>query len=76
MTSPSGRVMLSGCSAWRLLFMGTLGKRKWAVAPESAMASVVPSAILMVLAVEGVEFVVPDDDGDMVEVVAASEGGG
>jgi hypothetical protein len=56
--------------------MGTLGKRKWAVALESAMASVVPSVILMVLAVEGVELVVPDDDGDMVEAVAASEGGG
>ena len=46
------------------------------MAPESAMASVVPSAILMVLAVEGVEVMVLDDDGDMVEVVAASEGGG
>jgi hypothetical protein len=56
--------------------MGTLGKRKWAVAPESAMASVVPSVMLMALAVEGVEVVVPDDDGDVVEVVAASEGGG
>ncbi len=76
MTSLSGRVMLSGCSAWRLLFMGTLGKRKWTVAPESAMASVVPSVILMVLAVEGAEFVVPDDDVDMVELLVASEGGG
>ena len=40
------------------------------------MASVEPSVILMVVAVEGGEVVVLDDAGDMVEVVAASEGGG
>ena len=67
---------MCGCAALRLLLMVTFGRRKCAVAPESAMASVVPSVILMVLAVEGAEFVVPDDDVDMVEVLVASEGGG
>jgi hypothetical protein len=47
MTSPSGSVMLSGCSALRLLLMGTFGRRKCAVAPESAIASLVVSEILM-----------------------------
>ena len=41
--SPSGSVMLSGCSALRLFSIGTLGSRKCAVAPESAIASFVPT---------------------------------
>eukprot|EP00956_Cyclotella_meneghiniana_P034213 scaffold102491_cov20-Cyclotella_meneghiniana.AAC.1 len=38
-TSPSGKVIFSGLSALRLLAIGTFGRRKCAVAPESAIAS-------------------------------------
>ena len=37
-TSPSGSVILSGLMAFCLLCIGTCGRRKWAVAPESAIA--------------------------------------
>ena len=44
MTSPSGKVMLSGWVALRLLRMLTWGSRKCAVAPESAIAVSAPRA--------------------------------
>lgn len=46
-TSPSGKVIFNGFVAGRLLTSSTFGNRKWAVAPESAMARLGPSSRLI-----------------------------
>lgn len=73
-TSPSGSVILSGCVALRLLRMVTLGRRKCAVAPESAIASSVPRVILIELAWEAQEKVLVDGLDWLVDMVSVLEG--
>ncbi len=73
-TSPSGSVILSGCVALRLLLMVTLGRRKCAVAPESAIASSVPRVILIELAWEAQEKVLVDGLDWLVDMVSVLEG--
>ena len=70
MTSPSGRVMCRGFSAMRLLAMGTLGRRKWAVAPESMIASLLSRRRLMLWAQL---LMLSRDDSEDVDAVALSE---
>ena len=49
--SPSGKVIFNVNYVLHLLTIWTCGRMKWAVAPESAMASSLPSVILMHLVV-------------------------
>lgn len=70
MTSPSGNVMWRGLLAFRLLTMGTFGRRKWAVAPESMMASVLLRRMFMLSAQLLTLLSVDRDD---VDAVASSE---
>ena len=74
MTSPSGRVIFSGCAALRLLLMVTLGRRKCAVAPESAIASLVPRVMLIELAWAAQEKVLVDGLDWVVDMVSVLEG--
>ena len=73
MTSPSGNVMLRGLTALRLFAIGTFGRRKCAVAPESAMASVAPRVMLIHSWVVSVSFMDSMLDNDAVDAVASSE---
>ena len=71
-TSLSGKVMFNGTSAGLLLHIGTLGSKKWAVAPESAIASVVPRVMLAQFVGVGMEVLSQSEIG-LVDAVASSD---
>jgi hypothetical protein len=66
-------VIFNGLVALRLLWIVALGKRKWAVAPESAMASSLPRQILMHSAGAVESSSVSKLDREAVDAVASSD---
>lgn len=74
MISPSGKVMLSGVVATRLLCILAWGSKKWAVAPESAIAWEGCSTMLIAwVVISSSDEKVDMDDEEHVEAVAALE---